>query len=239
LNYVLLTLLIIGLAGFLQGAIGFGFGILAVTLLSTFSDIREASVLVALSGLSINIALWWRLRQHFQWKQVAPLILSTIIGVPLGVLFLKYSSAAWLQLVLGGWLVVTSLYTLIPKTHRKRWPTIAGVPSGILAGIFQGAFAMGGPAAIPYVSSQQFTKFRYSATLQALFLTSSLTRLLCLGATGLFTIDKLGVSVLGAVVAIGCSQLGLKVLDRIPELELRKGTAVTLFMLGLRYIYIF
>jgi uncharacterized membrane protein YfcA len=236
---VLSTLLIIGLAGFLQGAIGFGFGILAVTLLSLFSNIREASVLVALSGLSINIALWWRLRNHFQWKQVAPLILSTVIGVPLGVLFLKYTSIKWLQVVLGGWLILTSLYSLIPKTHRKKWPTVAGIPSGILAGLFQGAFAMGGPAAIPYVASQQFSKFRYSASLQMLFLTSSLTRLICLGATGLFTIDKVGISLLGAIVAIGSSQLGLKVLDSIPELELRKGTAVTLLMLGIRYMYIF
>lgn len=236
---MLLTLAIIGLAGFLQGAIGFGFGIVAVTLLSIFSNIRDASVLVALSGLSINIALWWRLRKHFRWQQVAPLILSTIIGVPLGVLFLKHSSTAWLQLVLGGWLVVTSLYSLIPKTHKKKWPTIAGIPSGILAGIFQGAFAMGGPAAIPYVASQQFSKFRYSASLQVLFLTSSLTRLFCLSVTGLFTIDKVGIGLLGAIVAISCAQLGLKVLDRIPELGLRRGTAVTLFMLGIRFMYAF
>ena len=71
-----------GLAGIVQGTVGFGFGLVAMSTLPLWMDIKEAVPVVALLCLVVNATLTWRLRAHLSWSRIGPLLLGSLAGVP-------------------------------------------------------------------------------------------------------------------------------------------------------------
>lgn len=226
-------------AAVVQGAAGFGFGLVAVGLLGSLLPIKEASVTLVLASLTLNCFIFYRLRSHFRWDRVWPMIASALVGVPLGVWFLVASSEVLLQRLLGIILLVTVIQNFLPGVGDKRWHSIGlGVPCGLFSGALAGAFATGGPPAVAYVTSQDFTRFRYSATLQLTLGTSAIMRILCLGGSGQFTTRILLLSVLGMVCAVVGAWIGLHCLKRVSDETLRKVILAVLFLLGLKYLFL-
>ncbi|HHW09295.1 MAG TPA: sulfite exporter TauE/SafE family protein [Firmicutes bacterium] len=229
-------LLAIGLAGLIQGSTGFGFGIVAVGLISLLTDVKEASILVSIAGLSINGVLIIKLYRHFRWEGVAPLIISAVLGIPIGVYFLSSGSPEILKLVLGIWLIGTAVQGLISFSAEIKWPAWAGVPCGLFAGILHGTIGSGAPAAVPFVTSQRFDRYRYAATLQVLLGSMAVFRVISISASGLFTPRLVLTGLLGAFFAVGGGLLGIRFLALISEKALRRGTTVALLLLGVYYV---
>ena len=225
------------LAGAVQGAAGFGFGLVAIALLSSVIEIKDASIILVLGSLSMNIFIFWRLRRHFHFDRVWPMMLSTLVGVPLGVWFLVKADPELLRRVLGVVLLLSVAQSFVPRVGKKRWhPFYLGVPCGVFSGALSGAFATGGPPVVVYVSKQGFDRFRYVATLQVVLGTSALARILCLGVSGLFVRRLVFLSVGGIVCGVTGAWLGLMVLKRIPEKAMKITIFVLLVLLGIRYL---
>ena len=236
MDFIFLIFGICLLSGALQASVGFGFGLLAVALLSLFFDIKEAAILLVLSGLSLNLYVFYRLREHFRVERMVPFLVAAMIGVPLGVFFLVKADAVLLKQVLGGLLLLSGIQRLIPHLARHRWhPVAAGVPCGLFSGALAGAFGTGGPPAVAYVASQNFEKFRWVATMQAAFGISALIRLFTLGVGGILTWNVIALSACGAMGAILGARCGLYVLQRIPSTILKWSVTVVLFILGFRF----
>lgn len=230
-------LVIMTLAGMVQGAAGFGFGLVAIAVLSLLIDIRDASVMLVLASLSMNIFIFWRLHTHFKRDRVMPMIVSAVLGVPLGVWLLVEADPIVLRRILGAVLILTVVQGLIPALAKRRWhPLYVGVPCGVFSGAFSGAFATGGPPAVAYVASQNFDRFRYSATLQLVLGTSAIARILCLGFSGMFTRRILTLSVSGVACTVLGAWLGLSVLKRLSDKKLKKGILGLLAVLGIKYL---
>ena len=108
-SQVLLIFLIMAAAGLVQGATGFGSGLVAIGLLTWIIDVQTGSVLLVLSALSLNLAILYRLRRHFHWERIWPLALSAVVGVPFGVLVLAKVDPQLLRPVLGVLLYLSGL----------------------------------------------------------------------------------------------------------------------------------
>ena len=234
---VLILLGIFIIAGMVQGAAGFGFGLVAVALMSLLVDVRDASVMLAPSTLAMNLYILLRLREHFTFDRIFPLLVAAVVGVPLGIWFLLQARVAAIDLALGILLLLAVVQGLIPVFNQKRWhPVFMGIPCGLLSGILAGAFASGGPPAVAYVVSQKFTRFRHSATLQVIFLVSSSVRILILGAGGLFTQHMLAFSVAGMACAIAGAWIGLHLLHVQSDCSVRYGVLFLLAALAFHKI---
>ena len=75
-------------AGFIQGLSGFGSAIIAIPLLTFFLDVKTAVPLVIMLGIIIGLINTRELIQHNQARRLAPLILTALCGIPIGILFI-------------------------------------------------------------------------------------------------------------------------------------------------------
>ena len=211
----LFLFLIFLVAGFTQGVTGFGFGLLAIPLLSLFIDIKTAVPLCSLLGILITAFLSLRLRKHIDQRKILPLLLGCIPGVAIGALFLKKAPPTLLSMLMGIMLIAYVLYRLAgrqqPRGIDARWAYVAGFFTGAISS----AFSAGGPPTIIYTTLRGWDKNEIKATLSGFFLVGGLIVITAHALTGLTTRLVLHYFMLSAPVVIGGVFAGSLLYDRI------------------------
>ena len=207
--------LIFLVAGFTQGVTGFGFGLLAIPLLSLFVDIRTAVPLCSLLGILITAFLSLRLRKHIDRRKILPLLFGCIPGVAVGTLMLKKAPTELLSLLMGVMLIAYTLYRMTgkqqPRSIHPRWAYAAGFFTGAISS----AFSAGGPPTIIYATLRGWDKDEIKATLSGFFLTGGLTVITAHALTGLTTGLVFHYFLLSAPVVIAGVFIGSLLYDRI------------------------
>jgi len=207
--------LIFLVAGFTQGVTGFGFGLLAIPLLSLLIDIKTAVPLCSLLGILITAFLSLRLRKHIDRRKILPLLLGCIPGVAVGTLVLKKTPTKLLSVLMGVMLFAYALYRLTskqqPRSIDSRWAYVAGFFSGAISS----AFSAGGPPTIIYTSLRGWDKNEIKATLSGFFLAGGLVVITAHAITGLTTSLVLHYFLLSAPVVTGGVYIGSLLYDRI------------------------
>ena len=232
-----IILLILFAAGLVQGASSCGFGLVAVTLLSFAMNIKDASVGLVLVSMPVNIFIFWRLRASFRFERITPLMISSLFGVPLGVLVLIKADEDMLKRILGMILIIAVVQGILPKLMHKRWhPLWLGIPCGLFSGALAGAFAAGGPPVIAYLSTQKFNHLRYAASVQFVLGSAGIIRLLVLGMNNSISTELLYLSVAGATAACLGAFIGLKILKAINQDIFRKLVLLILTIMAIIYL---
>ena len=158
-----------GLAGIVQGTVGFGFGLVAMSTLPLWMDIKEAVPVVALLCLVVNATLTWRLRAHLGWSRIGPLLLGSLAGVPAGVFLFATLDPNWLLVGLGLALLFVAVqqtwFGTTPDADKQVRPLWGGL-AGLVSGVLGGAFNTGGPPVVMYVGVQSWSKEDTVATLR-------------------------------------------------------------------------
>lgn len=165
---------VIFLAVFTQSLSGFGSALVAMTLLPMVIRLQIATPLVALVMVCIEIFLLFYYRQAFNWRAVWRLIVASLIGIPIGVVFLSQSDERIGLTFLGVVIVGYALYGLL----NIRMPTLShpgwGYLYGLLAGILGGAYNTSGPSVIVYGNCRGWQAEEFKSNLQGFFVVSSL-----------------------------------------------------------------
>jgi hypothetical protein len=81
---------IIFLAAIAQSITGFGFALIAVSLLTTVIGLQAAVPLVAVISLFSNGILWYVHRHEFDCPMVVRLSLAAVVAMPFGVVALRH-----------------------------------------------------------------------------------------------------------------------------------------------------
>ena len=160
------------LAGLIQAAVGFGSALVAMPLLVLVMDIQTATPLVGIVVLSISalILIW-------NWRSVVVgdawrLILASVLGIPFGLMLLKWAPEAIVKGILGAVLIGFGLYRLItpklPDLKGSGWLWFSGLISGVLGG----AYNTNGPPIVIYATLRRWSPERFRATLQLVWLAS-------------------------------------------------------------------
>ena len=185
----LLVLSIIFLATLIRSAFGFGEGLIAVPLLAFCIPLGVAAPLVVL--LSITIAAIVVVQD---WKKIhlfsaGWLVLSTLFGIPLGLLLLTTTHQRIVKATLGIIIVAFSIYSLIGRTplelkrDNRAWLLLCG----FFAGILGGAYGMNGPPLVIYGAMRRWSAQHFRATLQGYFLPASIIGMAGYWLAGLWT----------------------------------------------------
>lgn len=234
---LLLLACITALSGFVQSAIGFGYGIVVLALASSIFAAKDVSVIASFSALALNLLVFLRLRTHVVWEHIRPALLAVVIGAPLGVAFLKYVSGDTFSLMLGIIILATVVQQNVGVLARYRWhPLTLGFPSGLLSGMLAGAFGTGGPPLVAYVVSQQYERLRMVATLQLLLLVGALVRVEELLRQQLLATNMILPAAISVAACLLGSFVGLRVLHRLPERLFRRLASLFLLLLGMKYM---
>ncbi len=203
------------IAGFTQGVTGFGFGLMAIPMLSLFIDLKTGVPLCSLLGMLVTAFLSLRLRKHIDRRKILPLLLGCIPGVAAGTLVLKKAPTELLSMLMGVMLIAYALYRLTgkqePRSIDSRWAYVAGFFTGAISS----AFSAGGPPTIIYTTLRGWDKNEIKATLSGFFLAGGLAVITAHALTGLTTRLVLHYFLLATPVVIAGVYLGSLLYDRI------------------------
>jgi uncharacterized membrane protein YfcA len=182
----LVVMAVIFLATLIRSAFGFGEALIAVPLLALLIPVE---VSVPLSGLySITVAVvvvvqdWHHVNRGIAWR----LFVSTLFGIPLGLLMLTAVAEHVVKAILAVFIVAFSVYSLVSgsrfelKNDRLVWLF------GFAAGVLGGAYAMNGPPLVVYGALRRWSREHFRATLQGYFLPASVVGMAGYWATGLW-----------------------------------------------------
>jgi uncharacterized protein len=224
------------LAGFSQGLSGFGSILVSIPLLSILLDIKTVIPLTALAGVVVSGILLHQLRQVLDWKRIYPFLLGAILGVPVGVFFLKVVDKTLIEWVLGLTLVSYSVYGILFNASRGKKVELSDIwayPFGFAAGCLAGVFSAAAPPIIIYMSLQAWSKDEVKSTLQGFLLVTGLAVVFFHSVTGLLSWTVLRLFAVSVPPLTLGARLGSALYGKVSETSYRNLMYVLLGTLGI------
>jgi len=164
---------IIFLAVFVQSLSGFGSALVAMSLLPLVISIRLATPLVAILMGLMEVVLLFRYWHAFKWDSVWRVIVASIIGIPIGLYFLKQVDEKIVLTALGAIVTGFALYALLNIRLPKLTHPVWGYLFGLAAGVIGGAYNTSGPPVIIYGNCRGWKSDEFKSNLQGFFVVSS------------------------------------------------------------------
>lgn len=200
----LITLCVLFLSTFIRSALGFGDAVIAMPLLAMAIGMRTATPLVAFAATTIAVTIVIRNWRAVDLKASWRLVLSSCVGIPIGLALLKGVSEDTMKALLGVIIALYGIYNLA-KPGLKLANDRFGVSYlfGFFAGILGGAYNTNGPLVVIYATLRDWPPARFRATLQGYFLPTGFMILVGHGIAGLWTADvvRLYAAALPAIAA--------------------------------------
>jgi uncharacterized protein len=176
-------------ATLLRSALGFGEALVAVPLLALVLPVKVAApvaVLISITVAAVVVAQDWR---HVHLRSAVHLVLSTLAGIPLGLLLLRSVSEPVAKAVLGVLVAGFAGYALRRRGSYELTDDRHAWAFGLSAGVLGGAYGMNGPPLVVYGALRRWSPEHFRATLQGYFLPASVMGMVGYWAAGLWTPD--------------------------------------------------
>jgi uncharacterized membrane protein YfcA len=196
---------VIFVATLIRSAFGFGEALIAVPLLALLIPVEVASPLAVLFSITVAVVVvledWHKVHVRSAWL----LILSTLFGIPLGLLLLTAVAEPVVKTILAVVIITFSAYCLANRTPLELKDDRLAWVFGLGAGILGGAYGMNGPPLVIYGTLRRWSAQHFRATLQGYFLPASVVGMIGYWWSGLWVpaVNRFYLlSLPGAVVAI-------------------------------------
>lgn len=135
------VMIIIFLSTVVRATFGFGEALIAMPLLAMIIDIKIATPLMAMVGTSIALVILLKSWRKVDLPDAKRLILSSILGIPLGIFLLKDGYSILIKIMLAFIIISFSAYKLLqPEISGmigKRSSYVFGFFAGVLGGGLQ------------------------------------------------------------------------------------------------------
>jgi uncharacterized membrane protein YfcA len=236
---------VILIAGFLQGALGFGFPFVATPLIALVTDMRTAVVAVLLPTLAtICVALFSSGPLAATLARFWAMPLYAMLGAAAGTWVFVSAPEAPYSLLLA---VLTLFYLGFDYLGRADWPVVrrherAFAPlSGLTSGIFEGTANVAAPPLIIYYLALGLTPVMLVQALNICFLVGKTTQLSVLATRGGVGLDEWLATLPLVAVGVAGSLVGVRIRNRIDAVVFRGWVkrALLVIALGLiaQYVY--
>ncbi len=236
---LLILVCILGLSAVTSGLSGFGFSAigalclwllppkLAVPLLMTLSAANQLMSLRQLQAELRPLKQWWP-------EGPAPYLLGGLLGVPIGLVILHSLPTATLMAVLGGFLVIYAVYSMLKPESLQvvgnpGWPAACLV--GMLGGVIGGFTAFPGAAVVVWSGLRRLPKEESRSIVQPYILGLQLLALVMLGLEHPATFDRTywTLLVITVPVVLPCTLLGVQLYESLSDINFRR---ITFMLLG-------
>jgi uncharacterized protein len=176
IDWILLTAVSF-VAALVQGATGFGFGIMVVPfyllILGSLSAIQVTIIVTLVLTISVALRVW----RNAPRALLGRLIGGTVVGFPAGIFAYRHADLETAKLAVGLLIVGFAVWLFLAAQGRpaRKNPTshpIADVAIGIVSGAMTTSLGMPGPIVLIYLSALGAGKETMRGTLLALFVFS-------------------------------------------------------------------
>lgn len=183
---IILSVSIIFIAYTVKGLSGFGCGLIAIPLLAFMFPLTFIVPVLGLLSYSGTIMQSIHLRKQVVWSDMLPIIPFSFIGVVAAVWLLVNVDANRLITALGIFVLLYSMYSLLPlpiHAGGRKWAIVAGLGGGAVGALF----GTGGPFYVVYLKMRQLNKSQFRATIAMIFLVDGGARMTGYALHGLYT----------------------------------------------------
>lgn len=237
---ILLVVGIVFLGSLMRAVFGFGDSIVSMPLLALLPiNLSTSIALVGLGGFTVAV-----LTVLSGWKNVdrpvlKQLSIGTLVGIPVGLLLVKFAPNTVITYILGIFLIVYGMYSLVKNKIGQSKPRlwlnkpVWSLPFGFAAGMFGSAYNMNGVPIVVYGTMREWKPEVFRETLQAHFLISS--SLIIIGQfMGGFWSKELLILYGFSLPAIGIAiLLGKFIYGRIPTYKFERYVFILVILLGI------
>ena len=237
LPLILLTLVGFG-GGFIQRVSGFGLGIFAMLFLPYICpDTAFAAAVSCLWSCVTSLYNAVKYRKDANLKLLVPLICTSIVTIPVAVMFSTRVPQRIMTVILGAVLIVLSVYFLkvSAKIRIKATPLSGGI-AGAVGGALNGLFSTGGPPVVLYMAAATSDKSVYFASIQMYFAATNIYSTAMRAAAGMITPTLLLYAAVGAVGCMAGDRLGLLVWGRLDTEKVKRIIYVAMILSGVLMI---
>jgi hypothetical protein len=227
------------LAGFIHSAIGFGFGIVAVTLLPLVADVKQAHIVISTASFPVLVMATWAYRRGADRSALLRALGGAAIALPAGLLAFEWVSTPLLIRMTG-----LAILLMVWMSFRNRKAAAKGEQpaggsawfAGACGGFLAGAVSIAGPPVAAYALSQSWTQLRFKAFVNQFLLIVSLYKIIGMAVRDLIDADSLVQAGLLAPMAIVGIQLGAVFSQRLSTGFFQRGVAVVLVLIALKFL---
>lgn len=207
------------MSGIIKGITGIGASIASVPVMAALIDLRVAVLVMLVPSMVSNLHQAARFRQAQPIEGfLLPYCLAVIVGVIVGSHLLVTLPVRILEYLLAVMVVAYVAFRLARPSwqmHRlvaRRW----AMPSGIIAGVLQGATGIAGPAVIAFLNAMRPDRPQFMLTIALIFCVFAASQMLTLGAMGLFTPEVAGLGAVALMVQIVGMEIGNRLARYVP-----------------------
>ncbi|WP_334075502.1 MULTISPECIES: sulfite exporter TauE/SafE family protein [Paenibacillus] len=231
--WTLLGMLVILLAGFVQGVTSFGFALVSLPLLFQILPVRQTVPVIVVLSLLTNISILSACYKHLAVRKVLLLILSGIAAAPFGTYLLVYISETWLKVLVGGLILLFAAIMLLGRSFPVRSEKLGFVTAGLASGLLNGSISMSGPPVALFLSNQGTDKQTFRANLTFYALVLNIVTIISYSYNGL--LDKTVTSTLAWTIPAMITGVvtGIWAGSRMNERFFRKTVLVLIIISGL------
>jgi uncharacterized membrane protein YfcA len=221
-------------AALVTGIADFAFGIVAAAVWLHFLAPAHATALIVAYGLIVQGISVWKPRRSLKLPRLLPFLLGAVIGVPIGVELLHWTSPVTLRISIGIVLILFSFYNLMRPQFA---PVTAGKAAdgaiGVLNGIFGGATGLAGIVVTIWSTLRGWPRDEQRTVFQPIGVGVFLLTGIWLGGTGLVDAETLRLFVIGLPLLLAGTWAGLRLYARLDEAGFRKVVLGLLLISGL------
>ena len=222
------------LAGFLHSAIGFGFGIVSISLLPFVIDARSAHVVVSVSSVPMLMMAAWTYREGIEKKSLSQALLGAAIFLPLGLLLFESVSLDLLVRGTGlGVFVMVLLSLRRPRSSAASMSNgLACFLAGAMSGFLAGAVSIAGPPIAAFALKQGWSQATYKAFVTQCLLVMSIYKAGLLFFRSYVVGPVVWQIVVASLLAIAGVKLGAMASRNIPAMRFKYLVAMTLIVVS-------
>jgi uncharacterized protein len=225
------------LGGFASGLAGFAMGFVVSGLwLHILTPVQTTALIVGYGLLTQGYGVW-KLRHTLARDKLAPFIIGTLIGVPVGTVLLTWLNPAYLRIGVGVLLVIYGAYGLMqPKLAPVSASPSADAGIGFANGMLAGLTGLPGFLITIWCQLRGWPKDLQRAVFQPVMLAAIAVNLVSLGIAGAITVDILRLYALGLPAMAAGLWLGFRLYGKLDDTAFRKLLLVLLLLAGLGLI---
>ena len=227
-------------AGFVKGATGMGFPLIATPMLTLLLDIRMAIVVLLLPSVVMDLGLMFRRGiPTAVLRRFSSMFLFALAGVFLGTWELTQLPLWTLNLILGTVVILFSgaglfAFTLDTPARAERFMSPV---MGFVGGFFLGLTNTMGPVMALYLHGLRLDKADFVKAISTAMIMAKFWQVIAVSTWGLFTAEALKLSLFVTAFILASFYLGLKAQDRVRQQTFNRAVVLLLIFTGLMLVY--
>jgi uncharacterized membrane protein YfcA len=203
--------------------VGFGIGLSTTPVLLFVFEPQTVVVVLNTVSAGLFVLIIVQNRRQLPFREVAPLAVAGLAGVPVGVLVLEAASPSVLRIGITSLVIVLTLVTTINVRARGFPRGIAfGVGFGFVASVLINATGIGGPLIALYVISRGWHRNSVRAGLSLYFLVIEVSGVVGYGVAGLLTGERIALVGIAAGPVVMGFMLATFMVRRMNETMFRR-----------------